>query len=271
MHAKDSLTAPCVAGNDTREHSYKLVIAYDGTDYHGWQQQKEHCSIDSVIRETFLRVFLQENMRLVGASRTDAGVHARGQVIRIRTTISLCTEKMLFVLNRALPQDIKIISCKKVDSIFHPQHNVVLKTYSYTFSLQKLCPMDARYSWQFPFSLCFDRLEEALALFVGTYDFRYFCKEVTDKNTIRTIQSIVLTRSACGTKHTVTIKGKSFLRFMIRRIIGASLALASSKELTIADLQKLLSGERECVKLLITAPAQGLCLESIEYEKGEKE
>ncbi len=271
MHAKNSLTASHVAGNDSKEHSYKLVIAYDGTDYHGWQQQKEHCSIDSMIRKTFLRVFLQKTIRLVGSSRTDAGVHARGQVIRIRTSISLCPDKILFVLNRALPQDIKIMSCKKVNSIFHPQHNVVLKTYSYTFSLQKLSPMEARYSWHYPFALCFDRLEEALALFVGTYDFHYFCKEVTDKNTVRAIQSIVLTRSACGKKHTITIKGKSFLRFMIRRIVGASLAIASSKELTIIDLQKLLSGERECVKLLITAPAQGLCLESIEYQNGEKE
>ncbi len=248
------------------EHSYKLVIAYDGTDYHGWQQQKEHCSIDSVIRKTFLRVFLLDNIRLVGSSRTDSGVHARGQVIRIRTFLPLCPDKILFVLNRALPQDIKVMSCVKVDTIFHPQHNVAIKTYSYTFSLQKLCPMEARHSWHYPFALCFDRLEEALSLFVGTHDFRYFCKEVTDKNTTRTIQSIVLTRSACGTKHTVIIKGKSFLRFMIRRIMGASLALASSKELTIDDLQKLLSGERECVKLLVTAPAQGLCLEGIEYE-----
>jgi tRNA pseudouridine38-40 synthase len=248
------------------EHSYKLVIAYDGTDYHGWQQQKEHCSIDSVIRKTFLRVFLLDNIRLVGSSRTDSGVHARGQVIRIRTFLPLCPDKILFILNRALPQTIKVMSCVKVDSIFHPQHNVAIKTYSYTFSLQKLCPMEARHSWHYPFALCFDRFEEALSLFVGTHNFRYFCKEVTDKNTTRTIQSIVLTRSACGTKHRVTIKGKSFLRFMIRRIIGASLALASSKELTITDLQKLLSGERECVKLLITAPAQGLCLESIEYE-----
>ena len=251
------------------EHSYKLVIEYDGTDYHGWQQQKEHCSIDHMIRKIFLRAFLQENMRLVGSSRTDAGVHARGQVIRIRTFISLCPDKILFILNRALPQTIKVMSCVKVDSIFHPQHNVLLKTYSYTFSLQKLSPMDTRYSWHYPFALCFDRLEEALSLFVGTYDFRYFCKELTDKNMVRTIQSIVLTRSVCGTKHIVTIKGKSFLRFMIRRIIGASLALASSKELTSTDLQKLLSGERECVKLLITAPAQGLCLESIEYEQIE--
>ena len=253
-------------GETMEEHSYKLVIAYDGTDYHGWQQQKEHCSIDSMIRKTFLRAFLQESVRLVGSSRTDAGVHARGQVIRIRTFLPLCPDKILFILNRALPQTIKVMSCVKVGSIFHPQHNVVLKTYSYTFSLQKPSPMETRYSWHYPFALCFDRLEEALSLFVGTYDFRYFCKELTDKNMVRTIQNIVLTRSACGTKHTVTIKGKSFLRFMIRRIIGASLAIASSKELTIIDLQKLLSGERECVKLLVTAPAQGLCLESVDYE-----
>lgn len=249
------------------EHSYKLVIAYDGTAYYGWQRQKKHCSVDQTIRKTFLRVFLQDNMLSVGASRTDAGVHARGQVIRIRTSLALCPEKIMFVLNRALPQDIKVMACERVGSSFHPQHKVVLKTYSYTFSLQKLSPMEARYSWHFPFSICFDRLEKALTLFVGTHDFRFFCKEETGKNTVRTIQAITLVKSACGQKYTITIQGKSFLHFMIRRIVGASLAVASSKHSgTLDDLQQLISGERECVKLLVTAPAQGLCLESIEYE-----
>jgi tRNA pseudouridine38-40 synthase len=268
MHAQDSLTAPDVAGNDTKkEHSYKLIISYDGTDYYGWQRQKERRSIDAMIRKTFLRVFLQENVLSVGASRTDAGVHARGQVIRIRTSLALPSEKIVFVLNRSLPHDIKVVSCEKVESSFHPQRNVLLKTYSYSFSLQKLSPMEARYSWQFPFSICVERLEKALSLFVGTHDFRSFCKEVKEKNTVKTIQGITLTPSLCGEKYTITIKGKSFLRFMIRRMVGAALAVASSKETgTLEDLQKLISREKECVKLLVTAPPQGLCLESIEYE-----
>ena len=76
------------------QHSYKLVIAYDGTAYHGWQRQKEYCSIDSVVRQTFLRSFCQKELLLVGASRTDAGVHARGQVIRLRTYLPLCPLKL---------------------------------------------------------------------------------------------------------------------------------------------------------------------------------
>ncbi len=248
------------------KHSYKLVLAYDGTDYYGWQRQKEHRSVDAVVRKTFLRSFFQKDLLLVGASRTDAGVHARGQVVRIRTALPLPPEKILFVLNRALPQDIKVLSCESVDAVFHPQRNVVRKTYSYTFSLEKVSPMETRYSWQFPHELCFNRLQEALSIFIGTHDFRNFCREIEDKITIRTIEQIRVERSACGKKCTIFITGPSFLRHMIRRIVGGSLAVASSDTLSVSDLQKLLDGTSECVKLMVTAPAQGLCLESIEYE-----
>ncbi len=248
------------------EHSYKLVIAYDGTQYHGWQRQKECRSLDDAIRQTFLRSFCQKDILLVGASRTDAGVHARGQVIRIRTYLPLCPKKLFYVLDRALPRDIKIMSCEKVDQIFHPQHNVIRKTYSYSLSLKKLLPTESRYSWQFPYTLNGKLLEEALQVFVGTHDFQSFCKEGgTDRSTIKTIESISVVQSPCENRYTIFITGPSFLRYMIRRMVGSACIVASWPGMSVDDLKNKLEGKSSSVKLLITAPAHGLCLESIDY------
>ncbi len=247
------------------KHSYKLILAYDGTDYHGWQRQKKMRSIDHVVRQTFLRSFCQKELLLVGASRTDAGVHARGQVARLRTSLLLEPTKLLYVLSRALPDDITVMGCEKVGERFHPQHNVVRKTYSYTFSLHKLSPMAGRYCYAFFHPVCFDRLNQALQLFVGTHDFQFFCKEQEHKNTVRTIEAITLTQSSCKQMYIIKVVGPSFLRYMIRRLVGAALSYASRSELPFALLQNNLLGTSSCVKLLITAPAKGLCLESIEY------
>lgn len=208
----------------------------------------------------------------MGASRTDAGVHTRGQVVRIRTGLELSPEKLVYVLNRFLPPDITIVGCSKVGADFHPQHGVVRKTYSYTFSLSKNSPMVARYCYAFPHphKLDLEILSQALQVFVGTHDFRSFCKEETTRTTIRTIERITLEQSSpCKQMYTITVVGPSFLRYMIRRIVGASLVVASCPEVSIDDLRKQLAGLSQCVKLLITAPAKGLCLESIEYQNGE--
>ena len=250
------------------KYSYKLVLAYDGTEFCGWQRQVGLCSIDSLLRKTFLQSFHQENVLLVGASRTDAGVHARGQVVRIRTSLPLLPEKMCYVLNRALPQTLQIRSCKQVDSEFHPQHDVLIKTYSYSFSLEKPTPMEGRFFYYFPWKLDLEKMEKALKVFEGTHDFRYFCKDIsTEKSTVKTVSSIVLNNIPNTKKYSITIQGKSFLRYMIRRMVGASFALASRKDLSIKDVQKCLAGNSRVVKLLITSPACGLCLESIEYQK----
>lgn len=251
------------------EHSYKLIVAYDGTDYHGWQRQKGVRSVDHVIRETFLRSFYQKDLLLVGASRTDAGVHTRGQVVRLRTQLDLIPSKLQYILNRSLPPDIVVMDCEKVPSRFHPQHGVLQKTYTYTFSLKKLSPMVGRYCYVFPHPLDVALFREALETFVGTHDFRSFVKEESDKNTIRTVDTAALEPSACGQFFIITIKGRTFLRYMIRRMVGAAFVVASRRTLTIDDLRNQLSGSAHCTKLLITAPAKGLCLESIEYLKGE--
>lgn len=245
--------------------SYKVTVAYDGTDYHGWQWQPRERSIDRVLRETFLGAFHQDELFLVGASRTDAGVHAEGQVFRLRTALRLDPLKILKVWNNALPSDILIKELKKVDERFHPQHGVVRKTYEYRFFMERPGVMQQRFGSYVPYAVAMDKLAQALAIFVGTHDFRAFCKEDESKDTVRTIETISLGFCARTGACKITVVGKSFLRYMIRRIVGAALTAACKSTISLKDL-KLALCEKRLFQVLPTAPARGLCLKKIEYQ-----
>jgi tRNA pseudouridine38-40 synthase len=245
--------------------SYKLTVAYDGTDYHGWQWQPQQRSIDRVLRETFLATFRQDELYLVGASRTDAGVHAEGQVVRVMTKLNLTPEKLLYVWNKALPDDIVITDVIEIDESFHPQRQVVTKTYEYTFFTKRPEPLVQRFGLYIPHEVDMQKLARCLSVFVGTHDFRTFCKEEPEKDTIRTIESISL--GPCQKMGGIKIKvvGKSFLRYMIRRIVGAALTAATRKDITQNDLKRSLL-EKKLSKVLPTAGAKGLSLKKIEYK-----
>jgi tRNA pseudouridine38-40 synthase len=248
-------------------NSYKLVIAYDGTRYHGWQWQENSISVDSVIRDTFLKAFRQERMHLVGASRTDAGVHADGQVIRLGTLLDLDPEKLRYVLNMALPDDIVVRECERIaeESSFHPQHNIQRKTYVYRFFLKRPAPMVQRYGYFVPCKIDTYKLANALSVFVGTHDFRAFSKEDLNKDTTRTIESVSLAPCDQTGGYKISITGTSFLRHMIRRIVGASFEIAKRPNRSCSELKQLLLVPSSVSKNLSTAPAKGLCLESITY------
>lgn len=244
--------------------SYKLTIAYDGTDYYGWQWQTEGKTVERVIREAFLSAFHQKEVFFVGASRTDAGVHAQGQVARLRTIVKVAPEKLALVLNNALPDDIVIKEVSLIDEQFHPQHNVLSKTYEYLFFTQRPDPEVQRFGWYVPFALDGQKLARCLALFTGTHDFRAFCKEEQDKDTVRTIDTIALSKCEKTGGYRITIQGKSFLRFMIRRIVGAALTAATKITIRENDLKRTLL-EKKLLKVLPTAPAKGLSLKKIDY------
>ncbi len=247
------------------KHAYRLIIAYDGTDYYGWQFQNDRPSVEGVIRKTFLRSFKQKDVLFVGASRTDAGVHARGQTARLKTDLLLEPHKLMTILNRALPRDIQIVSCIHAPDRFHPHHDVLMKTYTYSFSLQKPSPQESRFLYYFPWDIDIKTMQEALRVFEGTHDFSYFCKEaVAEKSKIKTITSIMLEEK--NTHFIITIKGTSFLRYMIRRIVGAAFAVASHQNVSLQELKETLSQKNKRAKLLITAPAHGLCLSTIDYK-----
>jgi len=244
---------------------YKIVVAYDGTDFLGWQVQAEGATVAGVLQQSFKRVFKRE-IQLFAASRTDAGVHALGQVATFTTDLTLAPEKLLFAWSCKLPAAIAIRSLEQVPMSFNPHHNVVEKTYQYTLSLERPLPVQARYVWYYRRSLDFEKLRAALSLFVGTHDFRSFCSSEYTGNTVRTIHAIDLAQTG---KHVViTFKGPAFLRHMIRRIVGACLHAASCKKLSVEHVQKILFN-RNPEHILQTAPATGLVLVAIEHSEPE--
>lgn len=244
-------------------YKYKLVIAYDGTAYHGWQIQPDALTVAGVIQARFKKVFGRD-CSMIAASRTDTGVHALGQVARIITDLCIDTFVLQRALNGALPSDIHIRSVTKITDTFHPLYNVDYKIYYYHIFVRRPLPQWARYG-HYTRKFSVEKFKEALTIFVGTHDFRSFCTGDDKESTIRTIQSIecVYDRRMCA--YRVVIKGKSFLRYMIRRIVGAALHVAVSDEYEVSFLCKVLE-EKNPEQLLPTAPAHGLLLRKIIYK-----
>jgi tRNA pseudouridine38-40 synthase len=245
--------------------SYKLIVAYDGSDYYGWQAQTDKPSVAQALNSAFHTVFKKE-MKVLGASRTDAGVHALGQVVRIKTDLALSPERLQWAWNNALPADIIIRSLKLADESFNPFCQVSQKTYFYHFFIERPLPFIQRYGYFYPYAVDMNLLQQALQVFVGTHDFCSFkSSEDTRANTIRTIDSISLKYIKRYKMYRITVKGQKFLRHMIRRIVGASLSVASKKESSIVLLQEVMDA-CDPAHTLPNAPAQGLLLYKIEYK-----
>ncbi len=172
-------------------YRYKLIIAYDGTDFYGWQEQAHHKTVAQELKNSFLKTF-GAPIAILGASRTDAGVHALGQVALIRTKRDLNAEKMRTAWNNVLPKEIIIRSIEKVTGSFHPWYNVSQKSYYYHLFMQKPLPFIARYGWYYPYAIDFEKLKRAISFFVGTHDFRSFTAgDDAHINTIRTVDTII--------------------------------------------------------------------------------
>ena len=247
-------------------HSYKITLSYDGTDFYGWQWQPTKISINSVMRKTFARIFKlkDEDFWLVGASRTDAGVHAHGQVVRLRTPIYVLPNKLQQIWNDSLPSSVHITHVQEIDDRFHPQHNIAYKIYTYRLFTQRPPIMVQRFGWYVHKMIDFEKLGLALQLFVGTHDFVAFCKEPQlDRPTVLTIDSITLEKCGLTGAYIIQVQGKSFLRHMIRRIVGASV-WSSMYDLSVDVITTALA-TKKLDQTLPTAPAKGLCLEKIEY------
>jgi tRNA pseudouridine38-40 synthase len=245
--------------------TYKLIIAYDGSAYSGWQAQDHAPSIAGALNHTFKTVFKHE-IKVLGASRTDAGVHALGQVARIQTDLDISADKLKWAWNNALPADIIIRSLEMVNDSFNPFCNVEQKIYHYHFFTQRPLPFTQRYGYFYPYKINFDILKQALHFFVGTHDFASFRNsEDTRENTVRTIDHITLDYLPRYKAYRITIKGQKFLRHMIRRIVGASLCIATKGPDALPLLQKTMDA-CNAAHTLPNAPAQGLMLYKIIYK-----
>ncbi len=250
---------------------FKIVISYDGTSYQGWQSQPHKKTVADCLCQAFHKVFGQ-SITLLGTSRTDSGVHALRQVATFKTDLNLDLNQIVRGWNNILPDDILIRSIEKVPETFNPLLNVSQKIYYYNIFLSQPLPFFARYGWFYDFigDVDWKKFEKALQLFIGKHDFRSFCKvEDDDRSTIRTIDAVSLRKISGWDMLQITIKGKSFLHFQIRRMVGYALDVARRKNLSLDYLQRILENPSP-LQTLTRAEAKGLFLCRIIYENERK-
>jgi len=247
---------------------YKIIVAYDGTEYRGWQMQDDVPSIAKKMQDIFVFVF-NKKIILRGASRTDAGVHALGQVATFTVDCDIPIGKIFYAWNNMLPPEIMIRSIDVVPKNFSVHKNVDQKTYVYHFFNERPLPFVQMYGWYLRYPVDIQKLQSALQVFVGTHDFRSFCTGDEYEDTVRHIDLITMERIKRYNIYRIIVKGRSFLRYMIRRIVGASIEVASRDNLKISYLKEALK-EKDPEQTLPNAPAKGLVLYKIKYKSGER-
>jgi len=244
---------------------YKIVVAYDGTNYHGWQLQKDKPTVTQSLQDTFKKVF-DVQISILGASRTDAGVHALGQVASFKTKLNIDANTMRFAWNNALPNDIRITQLEVAPQTFHPFYGVERKTYHYHIFLDEPSPMVHRYGLHYFSDVDIEKLKQALQVFVGTHDFESFCAaDVETDNTVRTIDHIFVDFVPEWRAYRISVTAERFLRYMIRRLVGAALKVARDKNLQPTDIEHVLA-QKDPNNIFPTAPAQGLTLKEVVYK-----
>ncbi len=240
----------------------RLDICYDGTRYRGWQRQKgEGNTIQGKIEQTLSRI-LGEEVEITGSGRTDAGVHAQHQIANFHCESVMPCEQILEELNRYLPEDVGIYSCKEVSPRFHARLNAKQKTYCYRiWNSQEPCVFQRRFVYVLPDALDLQEMEQAAKLLCGTHDFAAFCtNKRMKKSTVRHISQITITpqlQELC-----ISITGNGFLHNMVRILVGTLIEVGQGKR-TVQSIPRLFDGQRRESGYLV--PPQGLCLMEVEY------
>jgi len=241
----------------------KLTLAYDGTRFVGWQRQAAGESIQGLLEEALAR-FEGTPVTVHGAGRTDAGVHARGQVASARVTFTHDTAILARALNAQLPEDIRVIEVAEAASDFHARFSARSKTYQYGIRTTPVSqPFDRAYVWHLPESLDVDAMRQASAVLAGTHDFAAF--QSTGAETTSTVRTIYRSEMTSGPGLlTYEIAGDGFLRHMVRAIVGTLVEIGRGRRPahTMADL--VAGGTRADAGA--TAPAHGLFLVRVGYD-----
>lgn len=241
---------------------FKLTLMYDGTNYHGWQRQKNGVTVQEVLEDALAGVFGAETP-VVGCSRTDARVHARMFVCSFSADTTIPADKLPFVLNTALPPDIRAVKGETAPEGFNARFDAVKKTYEYRIlNTVHADPFLRNYAWHYPAALDAAEMERACGLIRGRRDFRCFMAAGSKaKTTVRDLSELSLVRD--GGLITVTASANGFLYNMVRIIVGTLVYVGAGK-LRADDLEALIEG-RDRRALGLTAPPQGLCLVRVEY------
>src|SRR5579863_1174244 len=253
----------------------KFTIAYDGTDFSGWQAQPGQSTVQGALTDV-LEKLTQRRLTIYAAGRTDAGVHAAGQVVNFKTQSPLTAEKFQHAFNALLPPSIRVNAAAEVGPDFHSRWDALAKTYRYRiFRGCVVPPFLWRYVQHDRCDLNFDAMAEAARFFVGEHDFTSFAastgseEDDRERTTIRTIyRSEVLRTQDANSQNSAeewdyVVRGKSFMRHMVRKMVG-TLMDAGRGKLVPADLPEIFA-LRDRSKSGATMPPHGLCLEHVEY------
>lgn len=250
---------------------FKLTIAYDGTDFHGWQMQSGRPTIQGEIVGVLRRI-TQENVQVHGAGRTDAGVHALGQVASFRTQSALSSTEFQRALNALLPPTIRIVGAEEVGPDFHARWSAIGKIYRYRLYRGKVVPPPLwHFVLHYPFPLDEDAMRIAASRFVGPHDFAAFAASTgsedddRERSTTREIYSSDISRSEDGKELIFTVRGRSFLRYMVRKMVGTLLEVGRGRMVPDDILRLYQSRDRS--KSGPTVPPQGLCMVEVMHDE----
>jgi tRNA pseudouridine38-40 synthase len=240
----------------------RLTVAYDGTDYHGWQCQPKVRTVEETLRERIEKV-LDHPVKLYAAGRTDAGVHALRQVVNLRTERAIPCDNFVLGVNSLLPKDVRLHEARDVDENFHARYSARNKSYLYIILNQPhASPFLERYAWHVPWVLDGLGMARALDVIVGVHDFSAFKKKnEMYRSAVREVVAADVKRR--GAIVYCTIRASGFLRYMVRNIVG-TLVLVGLGRLSRESVGAILSS-REREQAGPTAPAKGLFLRRIYY------
>lgn len=240
----------------------KLTIAYDGTNYCGWQVQPNGITIEEVVNKALSKL-TGENIVVIGASRTDSGVHAMGNVAVFDTNTTIPPERIAMAVNRILPEDIVVVKSEEVPLDFHPRYCDCEKTYEYHIVNTRIpIPTKRLTNYFVSYELDIEKMREGASYLVGGHDFASFCNIKTDvESTVRTVKELEILKN--GNEITIRISGNGFLYNMVRIIVGTLIRVGRGfyepkqvKEILEAKNRKAAG---------VTAPPHGLMLMEIRY------
>lgn len=244
----------------------KCIISYDGTFFSGYQVQVDKRTVQSEL-EKALAVMHKRDVKVIASGRTDAGVHAYGQVIHFDTNLKIPAFNWVKAMNAMLPDDISVLSAEYVSESFHARYGATGKQYRYVMDLSKIRnPLKRNYTYHYPYPINVDMIKEAIPYVVGTHDFTSFSAVRTDvKDKVRTIHHIECIQD--GDELTFIYEGNGFLYNMVRILTGTFIEVGIGKRKP-EDLQGIIDSRNRAAAGK-TAPAQGLYLWEVYYD-GQK-
>jgi len=240
--------------------NHKITICYDGTDYYGWQIQPQKRTIQGLLEQALYH-FKSKRIPVIGAGRTDAGVHAAGQTAHFKADLSLPMDELLNAINGNLPPDIRVIKVESADKDFHSRKQARSKIYQYRiFNAPEITPFDIRYVLHHPSPLNLQKMKEAASLFIRKGDFTSFSSNQLRYPVKKIIRSEIKKK---GKELIYTVEADGFLKYMVRAMVGALITVGREK-MSPENIETLFKQKKRTPQIP-TASAKGLCLIKVKY------